>query len=62
MTLSLEDRLVVAGRALGRSVVAINPHAREEASHKCEGFLYLGVKDDAGLPQELLDRFLLSPD
>ncbi|WP_130810838.1 hypothetical protein [Olsenella sp. Marseille-P4559] len=62
MTLSLEDRLVVAGRALGRSVVAINPHAREEASHKCEGFSCLGVKDDAGLPQELLDRFLLSPD
>lgn len=62
MALSLEDRLVVASRALGRSVVSINPHAREEAARKGEGFFCLGVKDDAGLPQELLDRFRSSID
>ena len=62
MALSLEDRLVVASRALGRSVVSINPYAREEAKCRREGFSCLGVKDDAGLPREILERFRSSPD
>ena len=62
MTLSLADRLVVANRALGRSVVSINPHALDEAARKHKGFSCLGVKDDAGLPQWLLNRFHESSD
>lgn len=62
MALCLEDRLVVASRHLGRSVVEINPRARTEAARKRPGYSCLGVKDDAGLPRELLGRFRESPD
>ena len=34
MALALEDRIAVACRALGRSVVALNPRAREQAAEK----------------------------
>lgn len=62
MALSLEDRLAVANRSLGRSVVAINPWARQEAATRREGYSYLGVKDDAGLPEGLIGRFRASDD
>lgn len=62
MALCLEDRLAVAQRAVGRSVVAVNPSARQEAAKKREGYFCLGVKDDAGIPDELLDKFRSSPD
>lgn len=62
MALCLEDRLAVAQRALGRSVVAINPDARREATRKRDGCLCLGVKDDAGIPGELVEKFRSSPD
>lgn len=60
MALTLEERLCVAQRALGRSVVAINPRAWEEASRKGRGHVTVGVKDTADLPHELLERVAAS--
>lgn len=48
MALDLEDRLAVARSALGRSVVAINPHAREQAARKVEGLCAGGGSLEAG--------------
>ena len=62
MAISLEGRLAVARRALGRSVVAINPCAAEEAAHKRPGYACVGVKDSADIPAELIERFSSSPD
>lgn len=61
MSLSLEERLDVARRALGRSVIAINPHAREQAAAKGAGVVSVGVKDTADLPRALIDRIDASP-
>ena len=52
----------MARRALGRSVVAINPCAAEEATSKRSGYACVGVKDSADIPAELIDRFSASPD
>lgn len=62
MALALEDRIAVACRALGRSVVALNPRAREQAAEKNVGFATVGVKDTADLPRELIDLVATSPD
>ncbi|MGR1083053.1 hypothetical protein ACUYFE_03345 [Olegusella massiliensis] len=62
MALCLDDRLAVAQRALGRSVVVVNPDARREAARKRDGYLCFGVKDDAGIPGELVEKFRISPD
>lgn len=77
MALGLEDRLVVARRALGRSVVAVNPHAMEQAVRKAEGLcdgshsegscpdnarlLTFGVKDHGAIPSDLVDRLASAP-
>lgn len=61
MALPLEDRIAVARRARGRSVVSLNPRARERAAEKGPGFLTVGVKDTADLPRELLDLIDASP-
>lgn len=78
MALSLEDRLVVARHALGRSVVAINPHAQEQAAHKAGGpctagrsdgsdagsarLLTFGVKDHGAIPSVLIERIASAAD
>lgn len=62
MSLSLGDRLAVAHAALGRSVVAINPHAEEDALHKHSGYLTIGLKDTAAIPKWLIDALLGSED
>lgn len=78
MALGLEDRLAVARRALGRSVVAINPHALEQAARKAEGpcvggrpncpdpdngrLLTFGVKDHGVIPGDLIERLASSQD
>lgn len=50
----------MARRALGRSVVSLNPRAREQAVAKNRGFVTVGVKDTADLPCELLKRISTS--
>lgn len=61
MALSLDARLEVARRALGRSVVAINPRAQEEAAEKIAGFISVGIKDTATIPMTLLDMVRGAP-
>lgn len=60
MSLSLGDRLAVANAALGRSVVAINPHAEKDAPRKRSGYRTVGLKDTAAVPKWLIDALLES--
>lgn len=61
MTLSLSARLAVAERALGRSVVAVNPRAVAVAEGKAPGHACVGVKDTADIPAELLEKLFSLP-
>ncbi len=62
MTLGLAARLAVAERALGRSVVAVNPRAASLAAEKGPGYVCVGVKDTADIPAELLERLFSRPE
>lgn len=61
MTLSLSARLAVAERALGRSVIAVNPRAAALATRKSPGYACVGVKDTVDIPGELLKRLFSLP-
>lgn len=62
MSLSFGDRLAVAHAALGRSVIAINPHAEEDVLHKRSGYRTVGLKDTAAIPKWLIEALLESED
>jgi len=61
MSLCLEDRLILAHQALGRSVVDVNPRALAESKTKRPHFNCMGVKDTSDIPDALLNRLLSSP-
>ncbi len=61
MSLCLDDRVAVAHAAMGRSVMAINPRAFDEAAGKHKDYRYVGVKDTAAL-SEVASRFRSDPD
>lgn len=54
--MNLQDRIHIARRALGRSVIEINPDAEREALDKDPDFITFGVKDSSDIPAELVRR------
>src|SRR5690606_24545047 len=57
----LEVKLHLSKRALGKSVVAINPRLEYECAGKDENALFFGVKDTAQIPEHVLQKLKNSP-
>jgi hypothetical protein len=58
----LEKALRIAAANLGRSVVRLNPHAKNENEGKHKNCSYFGIKNTDGIPAPLIDKLRAHPD
>lgn len=59
---NLSNKLELAKREVGRSVIYINPNVREESETKNQHPLYFGLKDTNQIPDNIINRLRYHPD